>query len=41
MLEKTEASTEQQSLLTMIRPTPLERLAGRIMRAPDHDAGER
>lgn len=32
-------STEQPSLLTMIRPTPLERLAGRIMRAPDHDAG--
>jgi hypothetical protein len=39
MPEKTEPSTEQQSLLTMIRPTPLERLAGRIMRAPDHDAG--
>lgn len=32
-------TTGTTSLLATIRPTPLERLAGRIMRAPDHDSG--
>jgi hypothetical protein len=31
--------TETRNLMATIRPTPLERLVGRIMRAPDHDAG--
>lgn len=33
-------STEPQSLMMKIRPTAAERAAGRLMRAPDHGAGD-
>jgi hypothetical protein len=38
-LLNTTATVTPLMAMTMIRPTPIERAMGRLMRAPDHDAG--
>jgi hypothetical protein len=40
MFDAKTDTTGAQSLAMRIKPTPLERAMGRLMRAPDHDAGD-